>query len=272
MREDHKFDNTLYRVTVTGKELKGYMEWSVACYNQWKEGDVNISFDPDYPGYLYDMFTGVDYEINLSKPKGERIENVTFKGELRQDDQTLTLAVNNYRYSSRLKAQNLVAGEKEWESANSIRDMLVAYFAEHSPLAPEIDSNWKVTGVDLNKDDPRRTELIGYVNQGLLAAPYAASFNLADYDRLVAEAKSKNIVVDGVSHTIAATKDGYYRLRDLATLLRSTQGAFNVEWNGQVVVTKGAAYTADALPQPSGTASGEATRLTVLVDGQPVTV
>lgn len=268
----YKFDNTLYRVTVTGKELKGYMEWSVACYNQWKEGDVNISFDPDYPGYLYDMFAGVDYEINLSKPKGERIENVTFKGEPLQDDRTLTLAVNNYRYSSGLKAQNLVAGEKEWESPNSIRDMLVAYFAEHSPLAPEIDSNWKITGVDLNKDDPRRAELIGYVNQGLLAAPYAASFNLADYDRLVAEAKSKNIVVDGVSHTIAATEDGYYRLRDLATLLRGTQGAFNVEWNGQVAVTKGAEYTADALPQPSGPVSGEATRLTVLVDGQPVTV
>ena len=46
----YKFDNTLYRVTVTGKELKGYMEWAAACYNQWVPGDINISFDPEYPG------------------------------------------------------------------------------------------------------------------------------------------------------------------------------------------------------------------------------
>ena len=42
----YKFDNTLYRVKVTGAELKAYMEWSAECYNQWQEGDINISFDP----------------------------------------------------------------------------------------------------------------------------------------------------------------------------------------------------------------------------------
>ena len=89
----YKYDNTLYRVTVTGAELKNYMEWSAQCYNQWKAGDINISFDPEYPHYLYDMFAGVDYEINLSRPKGERIENVMFHGEPLSDEQTLTLAI-----------------------------------------------------------------------------------------------------------------------------------------------------------------------------------
>ena len=76
----YKFDNTLYRVSVTGAELKAYMEWSAECYNQWQEGDINISFDPEYPDYLYDMFAGVDYEIDLSQPKGQRIQNVMFHG------------------------------------------------------------------------------------------------------------------------------------------------------------------------------------------------
>ena len=186
----YKFDNTLYRVPVTGAELKKYMEWSAECYNQWKEGDINVSFNPEYPGYLYDMFSGVDYEINLSKPKGERIENVMFHGEPLQDDQVLTVAVNNYRYSSALKAQGLVEGTREWESSNSIRDMIVDYFAVHSPVEPEVDNNWKITGIDLNEDDPRRAELIGYINEGLLPVPYEASYNLADYDSLVEEAKA----------------------------------------------------------------------------------
>ena len=185
----YKFDNTLYTLDVTGKELKDYMEWAAECYNQWKTGDINISFDPEYPGYLYDMFEGVDYEINLSRPKGERIENVMFHGAPLEDDQVLKLAVNNYRYSSAIRSQQLAQAKHDWESSNSIRDMIVEYIGENSPITPTVDDNWRITGVDLSKDDPRRAELIGYINEGLLPTPYNESYNLADYDALVALAQ-----------------------------------------------------------------------------------
>ena len=269
----YKFDNTLYRVEVTGAELKAYMEWSAECYNQWEEGDINISFDSEYPDYLYDMFAGVDYEIDLSQPKGERIQNVMFQGEPLKDDQTLTLAVNNYRYSSALKGQNLISGTKEWESSNSIRDMIVAYFAEHSPVAPTVDNNWKIVGVDLNEDDPRRAELIGYINAGLLSSPYAESYNLSDYDALVAQAKENaSVLVDGAPKVVAAL-DGFYRLRDLAAALKGTDAAFDVAWaNGKVVITTGAEYTAADLPAVTVPAFEADGYLTIQVDGKDVEV
>lgn len=186
----YKYDNTLYRVTVTGAELKRYMEWSAECYNQWVPGDINISFDPDYPGYQYDMFSGVDYEINLSKPKGERIENVMFRGRPLQDDDVLTLAVNNYRYSSTLKTGKIIAGTRDWESSGSIRDMLVEYFGKNSPVEPEVFNNWRITGVDLGVTDPRRAEIVGWINEGLLPTPYDKSYNLADYEELKAQAEA----------------------------------------------------------------------------------
>lgn len=267
----YKFDNTLYRVPVTGAELKAYMEWSAECYNQWVSGDINISFDPEYPGYLYDMFAGVDYEIDLSQPKGQRIKNVMFKGKALTDEQTLTLAVNNYRYSSALKGKNLVSGKKEWESSNSIRDMIVAYFAEHSPVTPTVDNNWKIVGVNLSTSDPKRAELIGYINSGLLDAPYAKSYNLADYDALVAAAKAKtSVTVDGVPAAAAIATDAqgntYYRLRDLAVALKGTSVAFNVEWNGSVILTVGDEYTAEALPIKA-LQSAEPINLSVTVNG-----
>ena len=174
----YKYDNTLYRVPVTGRELKDYMEWSAACYNQWKKGDISISFNPEKPGYLYDMFAGVDYEIDLSQPEGSRIRNVMFKGEPLRDDQDLTLAVNNYRYSSALKAQNLVEGKREWESPNSIRDMLVQYIKEEGVIHPTVDNNWKIVGVDLSS--PYRDEIIEMVNDGTLEVPYSNSLNIND--------------------------------------------------------------------------------------------
>lgn len=178
----YKFDNTLYRVKVTGAELKTYMEWSAECYNQWVPGDISISFNPEKPGYLYDMFAGVDYKIDLSKPAGQRITDVMFKGAPLKDDQELTLAVNNYRYSSALKANNMVANSKEWESPNSIRDMLVQYITDNTPISPEVDNNWEITGVDLSS--PYRDEVIKMVNDGLIESPYGASLNV---DKLKAE-------------------------------------------------------------------------------------
>ena len=186
----YKFDNTLYRVTVTGAELKAYMEWSAACYNQWKPGDINISFDPEYPDYLYDMFQGVDYEIDLSQPKGSRIVNVMFNGKPLEDDDTLSLAVNNYRYSSALKGQGLVSGKRDWESARSIRDMIVDYFEKNSPVAPATDNNWRIVGVDLSEDDPRRAEIVEMINEGWLEVPYSESYNLSDYEALMKEAEA----------------------------------------------------------------------------------
>lgn len=114
-----------------------------------------------------------------------------FNGAPLEDDQTLKLAVNNYRYSSALKAENIVRGEKEWESPNSIRDMLVEYISENGPIEPTVDNNWKIVGVDLNLEDPRRAEIIGWINDGKLSSPYNDSYNLKDYEAIKSEATSK---------------------------------------------------------------------------------
>lgn len=269
----YKFDNTLYRVKVTGKELKAYMEWSAACYNQWKTGDLSISFNPEKPGYLYDMFAGVNYEIDLSQPEGSRIKNVTFKGQPLKDDQILTLAVNNYRYSSALKQYKLVSATKEWESPNSIRDMLVQYIKKNGTIKPTVDNNWKITGVDLQTSNPDRATLISLVNRGLLAVPYNTSLNVSD----VAKDKAllNNVSVNGTVSAIAEykTADGvcYYRLRDLAAVLKDTAAAFNVDWNKGVIVTNGTAYTAAITAVPS-TAVYNMSKITATVDGKPVSL
>ncbi len=268
----YKYDNTLYRVKVTGAQLKEYMEWSAGHYNTWVPGDINISFDPAVPGYRYDMFAGVDYEIDLSKPAGERIVNVMYQGAPLADDQELTLAVNNYRFSSAVKA--MVGGDeaKEWESSQSIRDMLVAYLAEHDPIDPAdyVDNNWKIVGVDLSEDDPRRAAYIEKINAGELATPYNQPINLNELN---------NVVVDGAVHSadsVDEDQDGgetfYYRLRDLAVILKGTDLAFDVGWDGKVAITKGGEYTAEPLAPVTGPASATSVELTLSVDGTDVTV
>jgi 2',3'-cyclic-nucleotide 2'-phosphodiesterase (5'-nucleotidase family) len=267
----YKFTNVLYKIQVTGKQLKAYMEWSAACYNQWKPGDVSISFNKDKPGYLYDMFAGVNYEIDLSQPAGSRIKNVTFKGQPLTDTQTLTLAVNDYRFSSGLKKAGIVPADtqKLWESSESIRDMLVKYLKTNSPIKPSVDNNWKIVGVDLQTSNPDRAKLVALVNRGLIDVPYNTSLSVTNDAALLA--LMNNVSVNGKVSAIGSykTSDGvvYYRLRDLASVLNGTSASFGVGWNGKVVITPGAAYTGKALALPTSFAYSPAV-MKAVVGGQ----
>jgi 2',3'-cyclic-nucleotide 2'-phosphodiesterase (5'-nucleotidase family) len=162
----YKYTNTLMAVKVTGKQLKAYMEWSAKYYNTAKPGDVTISFNPDIRGYNYDMFSGVNYEINIAAPPGKRIENLTFKGKPVTDDMTLSLAVNNYRFGNMVKDGYFNESDKVYDSYEKlgdkgrIRDLIVDYVRMNQNITPKVDNNWKITGVSL--DHPLAGQVYDY--------------------------------------------------------------------------------------------------------------
>lgn len=166
----YKYDNTLYGVKVTGKQLKAIMEQQAGnFFNQYKAGDVTISFNPDIRMYNYDEFAGVNYEIDISKPAGSRIQNVTYQGKPLSDTQTLVLALNNYRYGGLVTAGLLNESDVVYEGG-AIRDMITDYVAAlKTPLMPECDNNWKIVGADLN--DPQKDLIYEKVRSGELTVP-----------------------------------------------------------------------------------------------------
>lgn len=73
----YKYANTLYKLEMTGAQLKKYMEWSASYYNTYQPDDLTISFNEEIQAYNYDMFEGVNYEIDIANPPGSRIKNLT---------------------------------------------------------------------------------------------------------------------------------------------------------------------------------------------------
>src|SRR5699024_449326 len=160
---------TLIGIEVTGKELKDYMEWSASYYNTYKDGDVTISFDPNIRGYNYDMFQGVDYKVDISKPKGERIVDLKFKGKPVQNNDTFKLAINNYRYGG-LKDMGIISGEPYFESDPiSLRSYIAQHIEQKGTISPEVDNNWEIIGADLNH--PLRDYIIEQVKVGNIEIP-----------------------------------------------------------------------------------------------------
>lgn len=173
----YKYPNTLVGTKITGANLKKYMEWSASYYNSWKEGDVTVSFNPDIRGYNYDMFSGMTYEVNLSKPAGERVENILVNGLPLVDKNVYTLSLNNYRFGTLLGLELVTMGDRYYDSyeiiqdAGRIRAMIVQYVQEEKGgvLTPTVDNNWKITGVEL--ESPFKEVIFDMVRKGELTIP-----------------------------------------------------------------------------------------------------
>ncbi len=175
----YKYDNTLKVLKITGKELKKYMEWSASYYNTFKDGDLNVSFNPDIRIYNYDMFAGVNYEVNISKEAGNRIENLTYTdGKEVKDTDIIYLTVNNYRCDSKLLADVFkddkdveVVYDNSSETVSNIRDLVGQYIVEvkGGTIKPECDHNWKLTGCKI--DSEKQQAMIALIKEGKLTLP-----------------------------------------------------------------------------------------------------
>ncbi|MCR4907326.1 MAG: 5'-nucleotidase C-terminal domain-containing protein [Lachnospiraceae bacterium] len=156
----YKYSNSLYKLKMTGAQLKKYMEWSAKYYNTYQDGDLTISFNPDMRIYLYDMFEGVNYEINVANKPGHRIENLTWPdGTPVKDEEEFEIAVNNYRADSfLLSPDGLYKGEALPEvletdirgDIGGIRELIADYIVNEKGgiITPECNYNWKITGND----------------------------------------------------------------------------------------------------------------------------
>lgn len=175
----YMYDNTLVGVNITGKNLKAYMEWSANFYNTYKPGDLAPSFNETIRGYNYDMFDGVDYQIDISKPAGSRIVNATIKGQPIDDNKVYKLAVNNYRFGTQLLTMKFVtAQDKYFDSETAfgtdgggMRALLGKYIKEklRGKLAPKVNNNWSIVGADF--EHPLKAEILEKVKMGKISIP-----------------------------------------------------------------------------------------------------
>ncbi len=131
------YSNTLRVLELTGAELRAYVE-RAACYFALDErGELCVSDEflrPKVQHYQYEYLLGIDYVIDVHRPKGQRVISMRFSGRELRNEEKISLCVSSYRASGTGGYDMLLGKRILRDDPTDVVDLLVAYIMDH----PEI--------------------------------------------------------------------------------------------------------------------------------------
>ncbi|GIE84656.1 bifunctional metallophosphatase/5'-nucleotidase [Actinoplanes regularis] len=142
------YDNTLEAVVLTGAEVKAYLEYSAKYFKTLAVGapvDVANINESTVPDYNYDTLSGVEYDIDISKPVGSRITRLQLGGVDVAADAQFVVAVNNYRRSGGGAFPGIVKTQV-YNEQKEIRQLLIDWAQAEGKIDPAdfFVKNWQL--------------------------------------------------------------------------------------------------------------------------------
>jgi len=121
----YPYENTLRAVRISGRQLRDYLEFSARYYRTPPSPSAPLQSDSTIPGYNFDVVSGVDYVIDVSRPIGSRITRLEYKGRPVQDTDSFTMALNNYRQTGGGGYAMLSGAPVIYDKQQEIRQLLI---------------------------------------------------------------------------------------------------------------------------------------------------
>ena len=135
------FDNTLEAVELTGAQVRDYLEFSAKYFQQVPEtGPVDpetITNAGDTPDYNYDIVAGVEYDLDVSQPAGQRVTRLVHPDLTPvADEDRFVVAVNNYRRSGGGNFPHVSTAPVVYNEQQEIRQLLIEWAQERGVIDP----------------------------------------------------------------------------------------------------------------------------------------
>ena len=149
------YDNTLQARLLTGAQVRDYLEYSAKYFAEVPPGGT---FDPEtmtgverngepVRDYNYDIISGLRYEIDLSRPLGQRIVTLQHPdGTPVAADEQFVVAINNYRASGGGIFPHVTDAPVVYDDLLEIRQELIDWASERGVIdqADFFVRNWRL--------------------------------------------------------------------------------------------------------------------------------
>ncbi len=139
------YENTLVVLEITGAQLKEALEHSARYFRVYEPGKTAAELvDEKIPAYNFDVAEGVTYELDISKPQGQRIKNLQFRGKPLAPNQKLRLATNNYRVNGGGGYTMYRDAPVLYRSGEEIRELIIEWVEQQKNIPTEPTNNWRL--------------------------------------------------------------------------------------------------------------------------------
>ena len=143
----YEYENTLVTVELTGQQLKDALEHSTRYFKEYQPGKgLNDLVDTRIPGYNFDVAEGVNYDIDLTKPLGQRIVNLKFKDQPLSMTQKLRVVTNNYRVNGGGGFTMYKSAPVIYRSSEEVRELIIDWVEKHKTVPTQSTNNWRIVG------------------------------------------------------------------------------------------------------------------------------
>jgi 2',3'-cyclic-nucleotide 2'-phosphodiesterase / 3'-nucleotidase / 5'-nucleotidase len=120
----YPYENTLRSVRISGQHLREFLEHSARYFRPYAPGQPVVN--DSVLGYNFDVVSGVAYNLDLSRPPGQRVRGLAYEGRLVQATDSFTLALNSYRQAGGGGYAMLRGARVVYDRGENVRDLLVA--------------------------------------------------------------------------------------------------------------------------------------------------
>jgi len=137
-------NNVLRAVRISGRQLREYLEFSARYFRE--RAPLDSLIDPSVPGFNFDVVSGVDYDIDISRPIGSRITRLERNGRPVTDADSFTMALNDYRQSGGGGYAMLRGAPVVYDRQEVIRDLLIEEVQRRGTIHPADYHrvNWRI--------------------------------------------------------------------------------------------------------------------------------
>lgn len=155
------YPNTLKVVKIKGADVIEWLEMAAGAFNTIlpNTSTDQLLLNPMFPGYNFDVMSGVTYQIDLSKParyskagqliapESHRVVQVEFRGAPVDPLQDFLVATNNYRASGGGSFPGLNGSSIVIDTTTENREILRDYVTTQMTVGVIEDNNWSLVTV-----------------------------------------------------------------------------------------------------------------------------
>lgn len=142
------YPNTLKVVRLSGRDILGALEQNARYFERNLSGEgLRVSheyLEPKPQHFNYDMWEGLEYTLDISKPVGQRVVKLERGGAPLDLDGSFDVVMNSYRAGGGGNFEMLKNKPVVREIPTDMTEILADYIRERGVISSTCDHNWRV--------------------------------------------------------------------------------------------------------------------------------